>query len=438
MTPRTGLREAHAHIPAHGRELTTLALAGCASAEECLELVRAEAARLDAIDPARTRWLVGTGVRVEAWALPVWPTREQLDAVCGNRPAVLMGFDYHSLLASTLAFRGAGIADRAADPEGGVIVRDALGTPTGLLLESACRLVREAMPQPTREEQREITLAALRDFASHGFTQVHDLLAPDWLGPVLAQLHDEGELAALGLRQVCVYPLVDDLPRVAAGAHVWQRGEAVQLAGGKVFVDGTLNSRTAWMLDPFKRPLPDHPWGTPLMTVAQISEAMRLCERLQVGFAAHAIGDAAVRAVLDAAQHVGRLGTDISQPRGAVRIEHCELTHPDDVPRFAKLGIIASVQPCHLLYDIEVLERELADRLERVLPLRDWLATGLVAGSTLVFGSDAPIVRPHPRDSVLAAVHRLRPAGAPGGPPTSRPVAPRQALEEATAWQAFL
>ncbi|HLP83033.1 MAG TPA: amidohydrolase family protein [Phycisphaerales bacterium] len=438
MTPRIALREAHAHIPAHGRELTTLPLADCTSIAECIDRVRTEAARLDTSDPSRSRWLIANGVRVEAWHDRAWPTRDQLNHACPNRPAILMGFDYHSLLANTPAFRAANIADNAVDPAGGVVVRDKQGSPTGVLLEAACRIVREAMPQPTPVEQREITIAALRDFASHGFVEVHDLLAPDWLGSQLAALHDEGLLQQLGIRRVCIYPLVEDLPRHAAASATWQRGDTVILAGGKVFVDGTLNSRTAWMLEPFRNPLPDHPCGTPLMSVDQIATAMRICEQHNVGFAAHAIGDAAVRAVLDAAQRISRPAADITNPRSAVRIEHCELTHPRDIPRFAQLGVIASVQPCHLLYDIEVLERELADRLDRVLPMRDWIATGLVPGKSLVFGSDAPIVRPHPRDSIIAAVHRRRTSDAPGGPPTQNPIATAQALSESAAWQAFM
>ena len=438
MTQPTGLREAHAHIPAHGRELTTLALADCTSIAECLDRIRAEAARLDAVDPSRSRWLIANGVRVEAWSDRAWPTRDQLDRACGSRPAAVMCFDYHALLANTLAFCASAINDSDADPEGGVIVRDSAGKPTGLLLEGACRIVREAMPQPTPAEQREITVAALRDFASHGFVEVHDLLTPDWLGGVLASLHDDGTLASIGIRRVCLYPLVTDLPRQHAASAAWSRGNSVELAGGKIFVDGTLNSRTAWMLEPFRSPLPDHPCGTPLMSVHQIAEAMSICREHDVGFAAHAIGDAAVRAVLDAAQRMPREQGDIASPRQSVRIEHCELTDPADVPRFVELGVIASVQPCHLLYDIEVLERELPDRLDRVLPIRDWIAAGLVPGKTLVFGSDAPIVRPHPTDSVIAATARRRTADAPGGPATQNLIAPAQAINEVTAWRAFM
>jgi predicted amidohydrolase YtcJ len=149
--------------------------------------------------------------------------------------------------------------------------------------------------------------------------------------------------------------------------------------------------------------------------------------------AAHAIGDGAVRACLDAEQRVrdgsGRRNTQF-------RIEHAEVIDEADVPRFASLGVAASVQPCHLLYDIEVLTRSLPDRLSRVLPLWEMIASGLVPGRDLMFGSDTPIVRPDPIDSIAASVLRARTIGSPGGGPTA-PIAPEQALSAAEAWACF-
>ena len=438
LAPTPPLREAHAHIPAHGRSLTTLNLADCTSIAECIDRIRAESARLDAIDPSHTRWLLAGGIRVEAWIDRAWPTRTQIDAACPSRPAMLMCFDYHALLANTLAFRAAKIADNAPNPDGGVIVRDNHNNPTGLLLESACRLVCESVPEPTPAEQRDITIAALRDFASHGFIEVHDLLTPSWLGPILATMHDDGTLAQLNIRRICLYPLVPDLAHQHAASKSWSRSNVVELTGGKVFVDGTLNSRTAWMLEPFANPLPDHPCGTPLMNEREIADAISTCRAHNVGFAAHAIGDAAVRAVLNAAQSLPRTPADITTFNRAIRIEHAELVHPRDVQRFADLGVIASLQPCHLLYDIEVLERELASRLERVLPIRDFIKSGLIPGKTILFGSDAPIVRPNPQDSILAAVHRRRTTDSPAGSPTQNPVASAQAIDEPTALRCFI
>ena len=425
----THLREAHAHIAMHGRELSTLQLSACRGRAECLEGLCAEALRLDAVDPARTRWLVANGVRVESWDDPRWITRGELDAVVGPRCACVMSFDYHAILASTAAFRAAGITDDAPNPEGGVVVRDPRGEPTGLLLENACRLVRDAVPPPTADERAPLVRTALADFASHGFAEVHDLLSEPWLGETLALLHDRGELPA----RVGLFPPVEDIEEHAAAAKRWTRPGNVELLGGKIFVDGTLNSRTAWMLEPFRNPMPAHPKGTPLMTVEEIARAIERCAALGFGLAAHAIGDGAVRTVLDACERTRALRAAAGV---AVRIEHAEVVHPSDIPRFAELGVVVSVQPCHLLYDIEVLTRELPDRLDHVMPLRSFIDSGLVPGRTLLFGSDAPIVRPHPRDSIDAAMLRTRPAGSRIGP-EGTPVAPHQNLTEDLAWACF-
>lgn len=404
----------------HGRALTMPDLSECRSAAECLDLVRGEAAHLDREDPSRTRWLVAHSARVEAWTDPRWPTRGQLDAIAGLRPAVLMSFDYHAVLASTSVFRIVGINDGDPDPDGGVIVRDGSGMVTGLLLESAAFRVRRAIPELTEPEREKCVRSGLADLAKHGFTEVHDLLAPAWLGPVLASLADRGELT----QRVRVYVPLDELDQAVAAARSWAREGQVELAGAKVFADGTLNSRTAWMLRPFANPLAGHPCGTPLMSVAQLGEAMARTAGLGLEMAVHAIGDGAVRAVLDAA--AGLRGS--TKPK--IRIEHAEIIDRQDVPRFAELGVVCSVQPCHLLADVEVLRRELPDRLDRVLPLRELVHAGCEPGRTLIFGSDVPIVRPHPQDSIHAAVHRARPGD-------TRPIAPEHALSEREAWACF-
>lgn len=442
--PALPLREAHAHIAMHGRALATLRLHDCASVEECLDRLRAEAARLDTLDPTATRWLLATGVRVAAWREPRWPTRDEVSRACPARPASVMSFDHHALVANHAAFAAAGLRDGDPDPEGGVIVRDGSGIPTGLLLEAACWRVRSAVPEPVGRERRDVVEAALRDLAAHGFVEVHELLAPSWLGDTLAAMHDDGTLRALTMR-VGLYAPLAELEAQHAASATWRRPGHVELLGGKIFVDGTLNARTAWMLTPYREPLPAHPCGTPLMSVAQIRDAIAQCNAHSVGLAAHAIGDGAVRAVLDAASTSPQWqrGTttlpSLARASGSshLRIEHAELIDPRDVPRFAELGVVASLQPCHLLYDIEVLEDQLPHRLDRVLPIQELLATGLVPGQSLLFGSDTPIVRPDPSDSVLASVHRTRTTPTPAGIPHARPIAPSEAIDTTTAWACF-
>jgi len=221
-----------------------------------------------------------------------------------------------------------------------------------------------------------------------------------------------------------IWPLLEDLPAVLEDRAAWE-SDLVVLGGAKVFVDGTLNSRTAWMLEPFADGRPDSPCGTPMMSRAEIDDAVRRCEAAGVPLAAHAIGDAAVRAVLDAIERVG------ARVPG-YRIEHCELIDAADVPRFARLGVIASVQPCHLLYDIAALRRGLPHRLDRVLPLRELVDSGLEPGRGLIFGSDVPIVRADPADSIRGAVDRRGPDHAP-----ERAVGESQALSASEAWACF-
>lgn len=430
-TPPSGLRlrEAHVHLAWHGRSLGMLRLGAARDVTECLAMVEAEARRLDATG-ARD-WLMGVQLRVESWAEPRWPSRGELDRVTGGgagRPAWLMSFDHHSLVANSAALSLAGFREGSPDPEGGVLGRDGSGRLTGLCLESACRRVREAAPEPPAAELCRHVVAALDDLSGHGFVEVHDLLTQPWLPKMLADLHDEGRLPL----RVGLFPLVEHLGAVAASRGSWAR-PGIDLLGGKVFVDGTLNARTAWMLKPYADSMSEHPCGTALMTVDQIAAALTTCRGLGVGMAAHAIGDGAVRACLDAEQRVrdgsGRRNTQF-------RIEHAEVIDEADVPRFASLGVAASVQPCHLLYDIEVLTRSLPDRLSRVLPLWEMIASGLVPGRDLMFGSDTPIVRPDPIDSIAASVLRARTIGSPGGGPTA-PIAPEQALSAAEAWACF-
>ena len=217
-----------------------------------------------------------------------------------------------------------------------------------------------------------------------------------WLGPAIARAGNPGV-------RVVLHPLLDDLDETVATRGTWE-SDRVRLGGGKVFADGTLAGRTAWMLEPYADGDPDHPAGQAMMGPGQLEAAVRRCEEHGVGLAIHAIGDAAVRASLDAVERVGQ-----GLPEGRHhRVEHAELVHPDDVPRFAGLGVVCSVQPCHLLADIEALRSAVPDRLPRVLPLRDLIDAGCEPGALLVFGSDTPVVRPDPSDSIRAAVQRRR------------------------------
>ncbi|OAB60967.1 hypothetical protein AY599_03050 [Leptolyngbya valderiana BDU 20041] len=410
------MREAHAHIHAHSvsKGGWVFDASWCESIDDLFEEVRKRVKLLD----DRPGPIMGTGARPEGWSQQRWPTLEEIDAIVPSRAFCCWCFDYHSLFANSKALAAAGIDDRSKDPPGGTIGRDEAWQPNGVLYESAAGAMWEIMVEQTggMGDVWEGTL----DLTSHGFVEIHDLKSQPWLGPELRRTAKHEGLFG----DYVLYPLVQDLPEALKTRNDWQ-SDQIRLGGGKIFVDGTLNSRTAWMLHPFADGRAEHPSGMQLMSDRQIEDAIRLCMSEGLQLAAHAIGDAAVRAVLDA---TGRARA----PRGTVRIEHAEVIDEADVPRFAELGVIASVQPCHLLYDIEALRRACPDRLDRVLPLRELIDSGLKPGRDILFGSDTPIVRPDPQDSILAATNRGR-----ADMPLEDGIAPGQAISQAEAWACF-
>ncbi len=419
MTAPARLREAHAHIAQHGRAMTMLDLSGAASLDDCLRRVAAHAAAMRS--EGRPGWLLAHAVRVEAWPERAWPALARLDEAVPDRECCLWSFDHHALAVNTAAMSRAGIGADTPDPPHGRVVRDSRGTPTGLMLEAAAKLVWCRIPEDPPHERLRQVKAALSDLAAHGFVEVHDLLSEPWAAPMLARLDDTGELPV----RILLYPRLDDLDDLLSSRREWER-ERVRLAGAKLFADGTLNARTASMLEPYADPLRGLPRGEAMLTRDQIAQALAHTSSLGLTLAVHAIGDAAVRTCLDAAEVAPHRLT----PR--LRIEHAEVIDAADIPRFADLGVVCSVQPCHLLADVEALQRGLPHRLGRVLPLRDLIDAGCLPGELLWFGSDVPIVRPHPRDSVQAAVHRRRP-----GMAESEAIAPAQAITEREAWACF-
>ncbi|TVQ31963.1 MAG: amidohydrolase [Phycisphaeraceae bacterium] len=408
-TTFTKLRDAHIHLHWHGEELSQLNLADCASREECLERISAFAS-----DKPKDQWIIASAARTEGWIDPMWPTASQLDDAAGGRPCFIRSIDHHSLCAGNEALRRAKITANT-DPGRGAVVLDQAGAPTGVLLEEACFLISKALPEPTPAQRKETLRAAIRDLAARGFVEVHDMLSEPWLGPALAEIDDED---GLPLKVLLHAPLADI--RAAADAAPSYQRDNIRLAGAKLFSDGALNSRTAWMLEPYADPLPDNPRGVAMYTPAELLNAVRTCDAIGLPMAIHAIGDGAVRAVLDAIEQA-------APKTPGFRIEHCQFVDEADIPRFATMNIIASMQPCHLLTDIEALRRLTPHRLHRAFPVRDLIESARSAGrdpAELVWlGSDTPVVPPNPQDNIQGAVNRRR-----AGMPKTEAIAPEQAI----------
>lgn len=401
-------RDAHVHIHAHGYELSCVNLSDCESLEECLRRVAVAAST-----KAAHEWVECVCARPEGWRERRWPTKEELHDASGGRPCVVRSFDHHSLSASVRALELAGVTRESSAPEGGVIVRDAKGDLAGVLLENACRPVWEAVPKPSLEARVAQVALALADFRARGFVEVHDMLAEPWLGDAITALVERGDEYARAMT-VWIYALPEKLDAVRAASATWDE-RRVRVAGGKLFLDGTINSRTAWMLHEFREPIAEYPRGVAMMTRAQIVDAIRFCDARGLGIAMHAIGDAAVREGLDALAEADptMLRAGREEPWRTARIEHCEFVDGADVDRFASMNVVCSPQPCHLLPDVEALRRYLPHRIDRLLPLGEIAESVRRSGrepSELIWlGSDAPIVPPSVEDNLTAATLRRRP-----------------------------
>lgn len=391
-----GFVDAHGHVDSYGKARAALDLAGAATYADTL-------ARVHAAPPA-DGWLVGRGWDQNDWPdAPAgsWPLAADLDDLSGARPVILTRVDGHAVWLNTAALRAAGIDRDTPDPAGGQVVRDAQGAPTGVLIDNAVDLVK--VPPPTPEERERRVLDALSALASVGLTGIHDMGTDDATLEVLERLDRERRLPI----RVWSYLMPDSAAaeRLFAGGP-W-RGDRLAVVGIKAFADGALGSRGALLTQPY-RDLPDHRG----LAVTPLDDLIALTQRaVDAGadVAIHGIGDLGVRNALDAFS--AARGTHQDR-RSVLRVEHAQVVHPGDVPRFAAYGVIASMQPTHCTSDMPWAEARLGP--ERVRWAYTW-DRFLQAGVPLAFGSDVPVEDPHPTLGLWAATTRTDASGAPGG-----------------------
>jgi len=372
-----GLNDGHVHFPTWALAQTEVSLDGCGSLAEALDRVRG--ARV-----ADGRWLRGYGWRSGDWSDGREPTKDDLDAVTGSTPAALIAKDYHSLWLNSAALA---VAGGDLEVHGGVVERDAAGEPTGVLREEACWRFKERYMVVADDEYLEAMRSGIALASTRGVTAVHD--KDGWLGALRLwqQIEERGGLS-LRVWQSIPHEQLDAV--AGAGLRSGLGSSYLRLGYLKVFMDGTLGSQTAWMLD-----------GSGV----QITSGEELADIVRRGAAAgwpvgvHAIGDKANREALDAFEATRELW----QPLGLrQRIEHAQLLAPEDLPRFAAIGVAASVQFSHAPSDRDLADRFWAGKTDRAYAFRSLLATGAV----LANGSDAPIEELDPLAGIRAGVRR--------------------------------
>lgn len=389
-----GLIDAHVHVMGTGFAALTLDLSETNSLAEALEKIAAYAKA----HPDRP-WLIGRGWNQERWKLGRFPTAAELDAVVPGRPVWLERVDGHAGWANTAALKASGVTAASKAPNGGEIIRAADGSPTGVLVDNASELVGAHVPPPSARDFDIALAMAQRQFFTRGLTAVADMGSSmqDWQA-----FRRAGDANTLYVRIMAYGDGIDSTLLIGGpGPSPWLYADRLRLNGVKLYMDGALGSRGAWL----KAPYADKPdtRGLPRLTQTQLGNLMSRAAMDNFQIAVHAIGDQADGVLLGAIEDLS--ATYKGDRRW--RIEHAQIVDPIDQPVMVRIaqttGIVASMQPVHQTSDRLMAEARLGpDRLKGAYAWASLKATG----ATLAFGSDSPVELADPWTGIAAAISR--------------------------------
>jgi predicted amidohydrolase YtcJ len=388
-----GFNDAHVHFVDGGSQLDYVQLNDATSPQEFARRVRERAAHT-----TKGEWMLGGDWDETKWTPAQMPTKELIDAITPDTPVALDRYDGHMVLANSLALKLAGITAQTPDPDGGVIVHDRAGNPTGALKDAAMDMLTKVVPPLSHSQRRRAIERALAHAASVGVTSVQHM-NPDYPDiAVYAELLDEGKLTT----RIYAAPLitqVDDLAKIGI-RHAFG-GPYLRIGAVKAFADGSLGSATAYFFSPFS----DQPDNRGLLSdemhpVSLMHDRMMKADAAGLQIFTHAIGDAGISAILD-------IYADIEQAHGSRdrrwRIEHAQHIAAKDFDRFAQLHVIASVQPYHAIDDGRWAEGRIGhDRASRTYAFRTLLDHGV----RLALGTDWNVAPLDPMLTLYAATTR--------------------------------
>ncbi len=394
-----GMIDSHGHVMGLGFSALTLDLTDTRSLAEALAKVAAFAKA----NPDRP-WILGRGWNQELWPEKRFPTAAELDAVVGDRPVWLERVDGHAGWANSKALAAAGISALTKAPAGGSIERLAGGKPAGVLVDNATELVAKAVPAP-RPEDRDLALAKAQEILlSRGVTAIADMgtTIEDWQA-----FRRAGDNGALRVRIMAYAGGTENMALIGGpGPSLWLYDDKLRLNGVKLYSDGALGSRGASL----KAPYSDAPGvkGLRVTGDTQLKNFMSRAALDHFQVAIHAIGDEANAAALTAIEDMNQT----YQGDRRWRIEHAQILDPADIPRFAKAGVIASMQPVHQTSDRLMAEARLGPN--RLTGAYAWHSLA-ASGAKLAFGSDVPVELSDPWAGFAAAISRTGPDGQPLG-----------------------
>src|SRR5262245_45552211 len=425
-----GFTDSHQHLSGVGQREMTLNLEGTTSLDDLLTKVKARVDQTKAGD-----WVTGRGWIETHWQPPVFPTRWDLDKVAPNNPVILGRADGHGAVANSAALKLAGVDKNTPNPFGGEVSKDKQsGEPNGMLLDAAQGLVRRKVPPTTREDaERAVVLGVKRDIEL-GWTQIHDAGGSYEDIDIFKKLYASGQIK-LRIYKAIYGPGPNASRLISDGPILGESQNRLTVRTIKVVSDGALGSRGAALLAPYS----DDPETSGFLTVKTEDLRPMLVDALRKGIQVetHAIGDKANRFILDeyetALKAVPAADRKVADPRW--RVEHAQIVNPADIPRFAKLGIIPSMQPSHAIGDLFFAPKRLGlDRLAGAYAWESFIKSGVVVPG----GSDAPVERGEPMIEFYAAVARKDPKGfSSEGWHPEEAVTRDQALKMFTMWPAY-
>jgi predicted amidohydrolase YtcJ len=395
-----GFNDSHCHLYGLGKALSEIDLNGTRSPAE----VAMKVAIAHTEQPGKG-WLLGRGWDQNDWEVKEYPNKELLDEVVGHRPVLLRRVDGHAALASSRALELASITAQTPDPDGGQILRDKNGEPTGVLIDNGVDLVGSILPTANFEEVARRVNLAIEHCHQYGITGVHEAGVSWSRAQFYKMLADQGEL------DLRIYGLLDDIPQTLtsgfANGPIRTPDDILTVRAVKLYADGALGSRGARLL----RDYCDHS-GHRGLFVTDIDHIRDITLRgTRAGFqiGTHAIGDEANRVILDVFEEINQ---ELKPTDPRWRIEHSQILSPEDIPRLAELGVIAAMQPVHCTSDMDwAADRLCEDRLAGAYAWKSLLDTG----AHLCFGTDFPVEHVDPLAGLYSARTRTHPDGRPEG-----------------------
>lgn len=420
-----GFIDAHVHFSSGGFEISNVQLRDAATPEEFARRIGAHARKLP-----RGEWITGGTWDHELWGGTPLPSREWIDKATPEHPVFVSRYDGHMALANSLALRLAGVMRETPTPAGGTIVKDGNGEPTGLLKDAAMALVERVIPAPSEEQLTRAIQAALGEARRLGVTSIHDMSSAADLR-VYQRLLGRGELTA---RIYAITPMQLWEAPARAGIMAGFGNEWIRTGALKGFADGSLGSTTALFFEPFT----DDPSTSGLPAAMMFPEGNMLklaqgADRAGLQLAIHAIGDKANRIILEVFDAVRKQNGH--RPARRWRIEHAQHIHPSDFGTFARLEVIASVQPYHAIDDGRWAEKRIGrERCETTYAFRTFLDNRV----RLAFGSDWTVAPLNPLQGIYAAVTRRTLDGkTPGGWFPEQKISLAEAIEAYTMGSAY-